>query len=132
MRRPFALALLLAAACASAQTSGNAPSSELTRRADSLASLDPRGEARAAINRGDLRFVGVCGFACLPVGVPLDSLRMSPDSMAGRGDSLRIIAGTSDAVVSQDVARLNEVARRYAQPYNRVIWDRRVGSRQPR
>lgn len=112
---------------ASSPRAGTAQRSpDLARRADSLAALDPEQEARGAIARGDLRFVGVCGFACLPVGVPLDSARRSRDSLAIRGDSLRLIAGTSDAVVNEDVARLNEVARRYAERYNRIVWAHRA------
>jgi hypothetical protein len=39
-----------------------ARSPELAVRADSLARLDPKREARAAIARGDLRFIAVCGY----------------------------------------------------------------------
>ena len=106
-----------------------AGSPELAQRADSLSKLDAEAEARAAIARGDLRFIAVCGFACLPPGVPMDSARSSRDSLALRGDSLLTIAGTSDAVVNQDVARLNDVAAAYARRYNRLIWERRVALR---
>ena len=100
-------------------------SPELAARADSLERLDPEREARAAIALGDLRFLAVCGFACIPVGVPLDSVRQTSDSLAVRGDSIRTIPGTSDAIVNQDVERLNNVARVYASRYNSVIWERR-------
>jgi hypothetical protein len=49
----------------------------------------------------------------------------SSDSLAVRGDSVRRIPGTSDAVMNQDVERLNRVAAAYASRYNRVIWERR-------
>jgi hypothetical protein len=100
-------------------------SPELASRADSLERLDPEREARAAIARGDLRFLAVCGYACMPVGVPLDSALRSADSMAVRKDSVHAVAGTSDFIVNQDVDRLNRVAGKYAARYNRVIWARR-------
>ena len=47
----------------------------LERRADSLAALDPAKEVEKAIDRGDLRFIAVCGYACFPPGVdPDDSI----------------------------------------------------------
>ena len=99
---------------------------ELARRADSLAKLDPEREAREASARGDLRFIAVCGYACEPVGVPLDRALRTRDSLAFRGESLRSIVGTSDDIVNKDVAQLNEVATWYARRYNQVIWDRRA------
>lgn len=101
------------------------PTSELAARADSLGRLDPGVEARAAIARGDLRFLAVCGFACVPVGIPMDSAAKTSDSLAVRGDSVRRIPGTSDAIVNEDVDRLNRVASAYATRYNRVIWAHR-------
>jgi len=103
-----------------------AHSPELARRADSLAKLDPESEARRAIARGDLRFIGVCGYVCVPVGIPLDSATGSRDSLATSTDSLHLIDGTSDNIANDDVARLNEVAARYARRYNRIIWARRA------
>jgi hypothetical protein len=99
--------------------------SDIARRADSLARLDPEREAGAAIARGDLRFIAVCGYVCIPIGVPFDSVSHSPDSLAVRTDSLRAIYGTSDGISNQDVARLNEVAADYGRRYNRIILDRR-------
>ena len=81
--------------------------------------------------RGDLRFIGVCGYACMPLGVPLDSALRTADSLALR-DSLQRIFGTSDAVLNQDVARLNSQAAKYAARYNRVIWARRLAIRASR
>jgi hypothetical protein len=91
---------------------------ELAQRADSLAALDPEDEAREAIARGDLRFLATCGFACLPTGIDRPAARIPQDS-------LHIIAGTSDAVTSEEVARLNAVAREYASRYNQVILEAR-------
>jgi hypothetical protein len=106
-------------------------SPELARRADSLSRLDPVREARAAIARGEIHFLAVCGYACMPAGVPLDSIRSSNDSLALQADSLRAIPGTSDAVFNDDVARLNEVAAEYVKRYNRVIWEYRAKRMRP-
>jgi hypothetical protein len=67
-------------------------SPELASRADSLERLDPEREARAAIEHGDLRFLAVCGYSCMPVGVPLDSALHSADSLAVREDSVHSVA----------------------------------------
>ena len=100
-------------------------SPELASRADSLERLDPELEARAAIARGDLRFIALCGYDCVPVGVPLDSALHSSDSLAVREDSVRKVPGTSHAILNRDVDRLNRVAATYAGRYNRLIWARR-------
>ena len=101
-------------------------SPELAQRADSLAKLDPEREARAAIAQGDLRFIAVCGYVCVPVGVPLGRALRTRDSLAVRSDSLRIVLGTSDGIANADVERLNDVAAKYAGRYNRLIWDQRL------
>lgn len=99
--------------------------SVLARRADSLAALDPEAEARKAIVRGDLRFLGTCGFACEPTGIDPTVVEVSQHG-------LRIIEGTSDAITSKEVARLNAVAADYATRYNQVILRARLDrSRRP-
>ena len=109
-----------------------ASSPDLARRADSLERLDPRAEAQAAIRRGDLRFVAVCGYTCKPLGIPVDSASWSPDSLALSPDSLRQIAGTSDNIVNADIGRLNRVAAEYASRYNPLIWQQRIALRRSR
>jgi hypothetical protein len=92
-----------------------ARSPDLAARADSLAALDPAREVRAALARGDRRFVGVCGYACLAPGVDYKA------PGAPRAGQLRLIAGTSDAILNPDVERLNAVAYRYAKRYNTLL-----------
>ena len=111
-------------AATSDAVSGADRSPDLASRADSLERLDPDHEAHAAIARGDLRFLAVCGYVCVPVGVPLDSVLQSADSLAVRGGRVRGIPGTSDAILNDDADRLNKVAGDYAARYNRVIWTR--------
>ena len=104
-------------ACAQALGRPGSPAA-LNRRADSLAALDPAAELRKAINRGDLRFIAVCGLVCAPPGVdPADSVVLA----AIRSRSLHYIEGTSDVLANDAVARLNRVATDYADRYNRLL-----------
>jgi len=88
---------------------------DYARRADSLARLSPARELRAAIERGDLRAIGVCGYACMPVG--LDSRDYSIVDVR----NLNTIEGTSDAPPNRDAERLNEAAATYATAYNLLL-----------
>ena len=91
-----------------------ARSPDLSARADSLERLDPELEVQAAIARGDRRLVGICGYVCHPPGVPRERAAeyASPERM-------KTIAGTSDAIVNADMARLGRIAGSYAERYNR-------------
>jgi len=93
-------------------------SPELTRRADSLERLDPDSEAIRSANRGDFRFVGVCGYTCSAVGLAADSIAASPARAALDRDSLRLIEGTADYTLNADMARLNRVAPLFADGYD--------------
>lgn len=122
---------LLTATCAFAGACGAADradadaipdrSPDAAARAESLSALDPVAEARRAILRGDLRFLAVCGYTCIPVGIDLTS------SGVAILDSLRAIEGTTDAPPNDDVVRLNQTAAQYAGAYNRVIAAHRAG-----
>ena len=118
--RAFSTIVLLATSgltLAFAQGRPRGPAS-LEQRADSLEALDPAVELRAAITAGDLRLIGVCGYACLPPGVDVtDSVVIR----AFRASGLHNIKGTSDGVSSDAVARLNQVAADYGARYNRLL-----------
>jgi len=90
----------------------------LVARADSLAALDPATELRKAIERGDLRFIAVCGLSCRPPGVDLAD---SAVALAIRTGGLHYIEGTTDAVGNDAVARLDGVAVKYATRYNKLL-----------
>lgn len=108
---PLAIGALLG--CAQAPKSPI--EADAARRADSLLALNPAVEFQQALERGDLRAIGVCGFACLAEGVE------GSDYDLIRGRPLNIIAGTSDAIGGPDVARLDAVADTYATRYNRLL-----------
>ena len=90
----------------------------LVKRADSIEALDPATEVRKAIDRGDVRFIAICGYACFPPGV---DLRDSTVTVAIRSRALHYVEGTSDGITSEAVARLNIVAAAYAERYNRLL-----------
>ena len=88
---------------------------DYARLADSLAGLSPARELRTAIKRGDLRAIGVCGWACMPVG--LDSRDYSIVDVR----NLNTIEATSDVPPNRDAQRLNKAADMYATAYNRLL-----------
>ncbi len=106
-------------------------SPDLAKRADSLKQLDPVREAATAAANGDLRFVGTCGYACGAFGPAHDSIAASTERSALAPDSLRLIEGTSDAILNEDMARLNLAARTYAQRYNLAMLHQRLRDKHP-
>ena len=90
----------------------------LVKRADSIEALNPATEVRKAIDRGDVRFIAICGYACYPPGVDLTD---STVTVAIRSRAFHYVEGTSDAIMSEAVARLNIVAAAYAERYNRLL-----------
>ncbi len=127
---PALAAVALLSACETrAESDGTRPlrerSPELVARADSLRKLDAIQEARAAIGRGDLRYVAVCGYTCVPVGIDLNG------PGATGLDSLRFVEGTSDAPENEDAVQLNVTAAAYATAYNRVIESERIRRARP-
>jgi hypothetical protein len=88
---------------------------------------DPVGELRAfiavpvknrlesALGRGDLRFLGVYGYALEVPGV----LKSEADRISKNG--VLPIPGTSDALVSEEHGTLNDEAREYAAKYNALL-----------
>ena len=88
------------------------------QRADSITALDPATELKKALDRGDRRFIAVCGYVCFPPGVDLDD---SVVMKAIRTRDMHYIEGTSDAVGSDAEARLNTVGADYAERYNRLL-----------
>lgn len=82
---------------------------------EALAGLDlehPEHDMQAHVASGDLRPVGVCGFACLPPGFDLP---------VPTGQSLRILPGTGDVVEGADHERLLVQANDYATAYNQAL-----------
>jgi len=88
---------------------------------------DPTAELRAfiavpvqarlesALSAGDLRFLGVYGYAFEVPGVPKsEAARISENGVLP-------IPGTSDALVSEEHGTLNDEARAYAEKYNALL-----------
>jgi hypothetical protein len=69
----------------------------------------------SALGAGDLRFLGVYGYAHEVPGVP----KSESDRISKNG--ILPIPGTSDALVSEEHAILNDEAREYASQYNALL-----------
>ena len=75
---------------------------------------DPAADMRATVARGDLRPVGVCGFACLAPG-------FGPDGAAAHGMELRILDGTGDVISGDAHLQLKARVEAYARAYNQAL-----------
>ena len=84
----------------------------LARLASVLEAADPEWEARRALGSGDRRLLAVQGYALHAPGVPGSTEHLR---QAGR---LRTLAHTSDSWLSEDEARYNRAAARFAHGYN--------------
>jgi len=80
-----------------------------------LESANVTAEVEDAVSKGDLRFVGVMGVGLIVPGVP-DYY----EKYAAKYE-VRVIENTSDAIESEEHRRLQEVAYRYAEEYNRLL-----------
>ena len=67
------------------------------------------------IKMGDLRFVGIRGYAVEVPGVGENKLTQE--------QGVRIIEGTSDAITGEQAAKFQEKAKSYAEKYNRLLLD---------
>lgn len=90
------------------------PEARLEAALRSLDLGDPAADMRATVAGGDLRPVGVCGFACLAPG-------FGPDGAAAHGMELRIIDGTGDVISGDAHLRLKARAEAYARAYNQAL-----------
>ena len=106
--------LLLLGGCAQ-----NCPIDEL-RRDPALAELyliqraDPDRSLESAWNRGDKRFLGIQGPVVAVPGVDV----MRYDELIYEKQGVRVIEGTTDFAVDDNLDRLITGARRYAAAYN--------------
>ncbi|WP_202840660.1 lipoprotein insertase outer membrane protein LolB [Luteimonas saliphila] len=91
------------------------PDVQLERTLQGLRLDDPAADMAARVAVGDLRPVGVCGFACLAPGY-------GPDGAAGvHGIDMRIIDGTGDVVLGERHLQLKHRAEAYARAYNAAL-----------
>lgn len=100
-------------------------SPDLRQRADSLSALDPLREATAAIRRGDLRYLAVCRLACVPIGIPPDTVCLLERCVNAAPTEVNAIAGTDVPAMNADVIRFDSVAARFGARYNRRILEYR-------
>lgn len=102
---------------AESAASAGAPSmtETLQRELSSLDLADPAADLRRNVARGELRPIGVCGFACLAPGLP--------QAEQPKLQAMRILSGTGDVIEGERHRRLIEQARAYATAYNRALSD---------
>lgn len=78
-------------------------------------SANAEADVRNAIAKGDLRFVGVCGFA-----VDIPGLKDSEKHLV-TPQGVKVIAGTTDATNDPAEHAFNTAAESYALTYNRLL-----------
>ena len=100
---------------ASAPPAEESQTERLQRELSQLDLADPAADLRRNIAQGDLRPIGVCGFACLAPGLAQGE---QPKLQA-----MRILSGTGDVIEGERHQRLIEQARAYATAYNRALSD---------
>jgi len=98
----------------------SSPAAQLERELAALRLDDPAADMREHVAAGDLRPLGVCGFACL-------APRWAPGGGAAHGVPMRIIDGTGDVVRGDGHLALKHRAQAYAAAYNQALaeWLRR-------
>ena len=96
-------------------TDETTPDAQLEATLQTLRLDDPAADLRVRIEAGDLRPVGVCGFACLAPGY-------GPGGAAVvHGAELRIIDGSGDVIVGDHHLALKQQAEAYARAYNAAL-----------
>ena len=80
-----------------------------------LEKANPVNDAKEAISNGDFRLRGVYGFTMILPGVGDDRFKYE------KTPGINPIEGTSDGLINDEHARLNDLALKYAEQYNQVI-----------
>jgi len=91
------------------------PDAQLERALQGLDLDDPAADMRANVEAGDLRPVGVCGFACLAPGYGAGG------ATATRGADMRILDGSGDVIRGDRHLALKRRAEAYARAYNQAL-----------
>jgi hypothetical protein len=76
---------------------------------------DPARDLRAALKKGDSRFLAISGYGLEVPGVPNFMKRY------GGKHSYRILEGTSDMVSGEEGSRLQKLVEDYAERYNKLL-----------
>ena len=106
---------LLVPGAAPEEAEATTPDAQLEATLRTLRLDDPAADMRANAEAGDLRPVGVCGFACLAPGY-------GPDGAAAvHGVDMRIIDGSGDVIAGDRHMALKHQAEAYARAYNEAL-----------
>ena len=73
---------------------------------------DPVADFKAAILKGDHRFIGVYGIGLDAPGAPREFTKKH---------GINPIRGTSDCIIGSEMGRLQNLAQKYAETYNKML-----------
>lgn len=106
------VAILAVLPISHSQQAGDVPRLDELRR---LEHADPSRDLQGAISVNDLRFIGIMGYALEVPGVEHYHERYASSS------GVKIVEGTSDVIYGVEHRRLIDIAREYAEKYNRLL-----------
>ncbi len=78
---------------------------------------NPEIDLKRSIANNDLRFIGIMGLALELPGVETIEKYTLYKKIYG----IKVIRGTSDVVINEEHRRLQDIARKYASVYNRML-----------
>jgi hypothetical protein len=122
IRLPVAASVLILAslsACASVSSESRGPGN---RKLERYETADPIADCRAAIAQRDFCFLAVGGMADTIPGFPHFKSRYLRGASRPHGYTYRVINGTSEFITGTEDLRLQGVAARYAERYNRYLF----------
>jgi hypothetical protein len=79
------------------------------------AKADPDSDFTKARQSGDLRFMGMMGYGLSVPGVP------DYEKVYAKSVGVKIIPGTTDAIMSEEQRHLRDAVRLYAKKYNELV-----------
>lgn len=104
---------------------------ELRARADSLRHLDPVREARAALARGDERYLAACGRECIAIGLDADTVCLAANCALAAKEA-HAVPGAEQPAVNEVARQFLSVAKAYGARYNEIVHAVRSHRERPR
>jgi hypothetical protein len=97
------------------------PAETLDASLESLNLAEPERDAERHLAAGDFRVIGIYGYSINFPGIPDEAwMRIFAE------ERFRAIEGTSDCVIGGRHMELISIASKYAERYNRHLWQRRA------
>lgn len=95
----------------------------IVKELERLKSADPVSDLRAAIQKGDYRFIGLMGYMLYVPGVQQDKFYQKHKAEFG----VKVITGTSDFFEIPEQEELARVGGAYAEKYNQLLLKKIAG-----